>query len=314
MSELIEIESRRSRGKKPKGPAYTPKKPYTRPEPKKLQPRWKWSYNGNTDKLLVWPTDKWGDPHHIEVTGTNYYHYCQGRIYVYGEGPRESIGDDEEVEIMLWKERGPEAWQAPAIEKVKEWVEENFHQQVDKVIKRSEYAYYQGPVTHSDLNDYYDRLKDGSEDYLAEQYAQAVDRDHEDPEDAYHQTVQHPIDWDTVETNPVSKLKTYVWMWDGVDFHARASDTHTPTAEEFVDKFGDDGTWSSQGTIVVRNNKGVTMIIDSHKPYAFANSEADLKKEQNGALDGGLTWIKTILGLNIENVKYSNEPVVVQFT
>ena len=290
------IESRRRRRNKPKGPAYTAPKVKAKPLPSKLQPRWKWSYNGNNDNLHVWPTDEYGDPHHSEMTGQEYYKFCQGRIYVYGDGDRETITPGEDVEIFVWSNRGPKQWQPAAVAKVKEWLKTNFDADVSKVIYRDDYDWWN---QHGNFVDYFNDLKNSDEDYLADQYAEAVDRDGKDPDDAYAD-YNAPIDWDKVPR--IKETMMWVWMYDS-DFNARRTDDLNPTAEEYTDKFGDDGTWSAQGMVIV-NGQTATLIIDDKKPYAFANSELDLKREQNDAKDAGIKWIKTILGLNVTNVKY----------
>jgi hypothetical protein len=61
-------------------------------KPKVEQPVWKWSYDGT--HLLIWKVDpEYGQPHHIEVTGINFWKYAQGRVY--------ETFDDKEWEILV---------------------------------------------------------------------------------------------------------------------------------------------------------------------------------------------------------------------
>lgn len=79
------------------------------------QPKWKWSYDGKN--LLIWPVDeKYGQPHHIEMTGLNFYQLAQGRVYVDPDGT---------MEITVWEDRGTEEMQDDAIDAVDEWLEQN---------------------------------------------------------------------------------------------------------------------------------------------------------------------------------------------
>ncbi len=217
-----------------------------------------------------------------------------------GDGPRDKVSPDEKASIMVWKDRGPEEWQPKAVEKVTQWLKEAFNADVENVNYRQEYAWYKNDVTPQS---YSTDLKDSDADYLAEQYAIAVDKDDKDPEEAFSQYGE-PIDWNNVETNPV-RTQNYMWMWDG-DFNARSTELPIPTSDDFETMFGDDGTWSAQGVIQVKG-KQVTMVIDSKKPFSFHNDPLEMQKEQNNAKDGGIKWIKTILGLNIDHVKYTHK-------
>lgn len=72
------------------------------------QPLYKWSYDGH--QLTIWPVDAiQGRPHHIEVTGLDFYKLAQGRVYRDNEG---------NLEILVWEDRGTEQMQDEAIEAV----------------------------------------------------------------------------------------------------------------------------------------------------------------------------------------------------
>lgn len=73
------------------------------------QPILKWSYDGKS--LTIWPVDEvQGRPHHIEVTGLQFYNLAQGRVY-----EDKSNG---ELEILIWEDRGTTQMQDEAIEAV----------------------------------------------------------------------------------------------------------------------------------------------------------------------------------------------------
>jgi len=104
------------------------------------QPRYKWSY-GHTEhtnpgpnvpgtKLLMWRVDpKHGRPHHIEVTGNNFYKYAQGRIY---------IDEKDYIEILVWSDRGDPDLQDQAVEAVEDWIKNNLNRESDIVTWQSE--------------------------------------------------------------------------------------------------------------------------------------------------------------------------------
>lgn len=103
-------------------------------EPKKAtQPRWKWSWDPEGG-LLLWSVEpKQGRPHHIEVTGPNFWQLAQGRIYVNPDGT---------VEILVWEDRGPEDWQDQAVEDVQSWLRGKLGLEGD-VYYQGEGGYYQ---------------------------------------------------------------------------------------------------------------------------------------------------------------------------
>jgi hypothetical protein len=98
------------------------------------QPKWKWSWEP-TQGLLIWSVDpKYGQPHHIEVTGPNFYGLAQGRVYVDLDG---------HTEILVWADRGSEEWQDMAVEDVDNWLEANTGAPADDVYFQSEGGFYQ---------------------------------------------------------------------------------------------------------------------------------------------------------------------------
>lgn len=95
------------------------------------QPKWKWSWEP-TNGLFIWAVDpKYGQPHHIEMTGPNFWQLAQGRVYTNGEY----------TEITVWEDRGPENWQDAAVEDVEQWLAEK-DIEVDDVLWLSEGGYY----------------------------------------------------------------------------------------------------------------------------------------------------------------------------
>lgn len=81
--------------------------------PKKVeQPLYKWSYDGQ--QLLIWPVNEYtGRPHHIEITGLQFYKLAQGRVY------RDKDGN---LEILVWEDRGTPEMQDEAIEAVENYL------------------------------------------------------------------------------------------------------------------------------------------------------------------------------------------------
>ena len=81
--------------------------------PQKIeQPIYKWSYDGH--QLLIWPVNEYtGRPHHIEVTGLEFYRLAQGRVY------RDKEGN---LEILVWEDRGTPEMQDEAIEAVENYL------------------------------------------------------------------------------------------------------------------------------------------------------------------------------------------------
>lgn len=76
------------------------------------QPKWKWSHDGTN--LLIWRVDPvYGQPHHIEVTGPNFFRLAQGRVYVDKDGY---------TEIMVWADRGTTEHQEIAVDDVAQWL------------------------------------------------------------------------------------------------------------------------------------------------------------------------------------------------
>lgn len=72
------------------------------------QPIYKWSFDG--EQLTIWPVDtKQGRPHHIEVTGNEFYKLAQGRVYKDKDG---------NLEILVWEDRGTPEMQDDAINSV----------------------------------------------------------------------------------------------------------------------------------------------------------------------------------------------------
>jgi hypothetical protein len=103
-------------------------------KPKVEQPVWKWSYDGT--HLLIWKVDpEYGQPHHIEVTGINFWKYAQGRVY--------ETFDDKEWEILVWEDRGTEEMQDDAVDAVDRWLFEHTGKTAEYVDFQSEGGYYQ---------------------------------------------------------------------------------------------------------------------------------------------------------------------------
>lgn len=76
------------------------------------QPLYKWSYDGH--QLLIWPVNEYtGRPHHIEITGLEFYKLAQGRVYRDGDG---------NLEILVWEDRGTPEMQDEAIEAVENYL------------------------------------------------------------------------------------------------------------------------------------------------------------------------------------------------
>lgn len=98
------------------------------------QPKWKWSFDGK--KLMMWPVDeKFGQPHHIEMTGMNFYKLAQGRVYV---------DDNGTMEILVWEDRGTPQMQDDAIDAVDDWLEQHTGKSADYYSYQSEGGVYQG--------------------------------------------------------------------------------------------------------------------------------------------------------------------------
>ena len=94
---------------------------------KPSQPLYKWSYDGH--QLTIWPVDEYaGRPHHIEVTGLDFYKLAQGRVYDDAEG---------NLEILVWEDRGTPEMQDEAIEAVDSYLK-------NKLGKGAEYYSFQG--------------------------------------------------------------------------------------------------------------------------------------------------------------------------
>ena len=97
------------------------------------QPKWKWSWEPQGG-LLIWEVDpKYGQPHHIEVTGPNFYNLAQGRVYVDPDGT---------MEILVWEDRGTEEWQDAAVDDVEDWLWRMTGRGPDGVYYQSEGGYY----------------------------------------------------------------------------------------------------------------------------------------------------------------------------
>jgi hypothetical protein len=264
------------------------RKPVYAPTNRKQSVRWKWSYDGKTDKLRIWPTDTFGDPSHFQTTGPEYYKYAQGRIYVYGDGPRDSIAPDENVEIMVWQDRGTKPWQEAAVEKVNQWLTEHFNHPADNVTGRQEFSY---------MNYVNDNITD-----LDEQAQRAMELDTtEDESTSGKDYVQALID------KPIEQVlrgtdKTYAWAFDGKDFNARQVDG-IPSDSDFSRLFGTDSdVWSAQGEVTVRDGY-VTLTIHHEKPLAYEGNPLELHDIQSKARTEGMKWIKDILKDHVDLVK-----------
>jgi hypothetical protein len=101
---------------------------------KKVQQPWrKWSWDGKD--LLIWPVDEeYGQPHHIEMTGKEFYLLAQGRVYVDPNG---------HIEILVWEDRGTPEMQDDAVNAVDQYIYEHFGKIADDVEWQSEGGYYQ---------------------------------------------------------------------------------------------------------------------------------------------------------------------------
>lgn len=98
------------------------------------QPKWKWSWDPEGG-LLIWRVDpKYGQPHHIEMTGPNFHQLAQGRVYVDTDGY---------TEITVWEDRATPEWQEAAVEDVDAWLKTNVGREADYVDYLSEGGYYQ---------------------------------------------------------------------------------------------------------------------------------------------------------------------------
>lgn len=96
------------------------------------QPKWKWSFDGT--HLQIWPVDeKFGQPHHIEITGLGFYKLAQGRVYVDPNGT---------MEILVWEDRGTPEMQEAAIDAVDEWLYQQTGQEADYISYQSEGGVY----------------------------------------------------------------------------------------------------------------------------------------------------------------------------
>lgn len=114
----------------PEGEDYDPEKHWnevgTVPQ-QPAQPIYKWSYDGQ--QLMIWPVnDTTGRPHHIEMTGLEFYKLAQGRVYQDSEG---------NLEILVWEDRGTPEMQDEAIEAVDNYLKH-------KLGKPAEYWSFQG--------------------------------------------------------------------------------------------------------------------------------------------------------------------------
>jgi hypothetical protein len=106
-------------------PAPTPAAP--------AQPIWKWSWDP-TGGLLIWEVDPiYGQPHHIEVTGPNFYNLAQGRVYETDTGG---------YEILVWEDRASEEWQDQAVDDVNEWLLANANKEAEDAFWQGEGGYY----------------------------------------------------------------------------------------------------------------------------------------------------------------------------
>jgi len=98
------------------------------------QPRWKWSYSP-TDGLHMWTVDPVsGRPHHIEVTGMQFYKLAQGRVYEYSKG---------NFECLVWEDRGTPELQDEAVQAVDDWLLQEVGKIADKVTFQTEGGVYQ---------------------------------------------------------------------------------------------------------------------------------------------------------------------------
>lgn len=96
------------------------------------QPKWKWSFDGQ--KLNIWPVEQvHGQPHHIEITGMDFYKLAQGRVYVDPDG---------HTEILVWEDRGTIQMQDDAINAVDAWLLKKIGKIADEVSFQSEGGYY----------------------------------------------------------------------------------------------------------------------------------------------------------------------------
>lgn len=96
------------------------------------QPVWKWSYDGK--ELTIWPVDPvHGQPHHIEITGMDFWKLAQGRVYVDPDGT---------MEILVWADRASDEMQDDAVIAVDEWLLKNVGKIADEVSFQSEGGYY----------------------------------------------------------------------------------------------------------------------------------------------------------------------------
>lgn len=102
--------------------------------PKKVeQPLYKWSYDGH--ELTIWPVNEdTGRPHHIEITGLEFYKLAQGRVYKDADG---------NLEILVWEDRGNEIMQDEAIEAVEAYLQKKLGRGADYYSFQSEGGVYQ---------------------------------------------------------------------------------------------------------------------------------------------------------------------------
>lgn len=135
-------------------PAMIEEKPKKPAQPS--QPKWKWSWDPQGG-LLIWEVDdKYGQPHHIEVTGPDFYKLAQGRVYEiydyqpYAENPKYWQIAGSEWEILVWEDRASLEWQEAAVEDVQAWLLKNTG-------KEAVEAYWQGE------GGYYQTIQDGTE-------------------------------------------------------------------------------------------------------------------------------------------------------
>jgi len=97
------------------------------------QPLYKWSYDGH--QLTIWPVnERSGRPHHIEITGLDFYKLAQGRVYRDDEG---------NLEILVWEDRGDEVMQDEAIEAVENYLKNKLGETASYYSFQSEGGIYQ---------------------------------------------------------------------------------------------------------------------------------------------------------------------------
>jgi len=106
------------------------------------QPLYKWSYDGK--QLTIWPVnEKTGRPHHIEITGLDFYKLAQGRVYRDGDG---------NLEILVWEDRGTEEMQDEAIEAVENYLQHKLGETADYYSFQSEGGVYKNQADPENPN------------------------------------------------------------------------------------------------------------------------------------------------------------------